>query len=140
MLVLGANNCHDCFMAGELGASRVLAVDINAEELNYAMRINSYYGLPVEMRQFDLRKPFDAGKFDTILAFSIYDKSDKPSLVQTMKAAGGVIYFEGHSLHAPFLSDAEYRERYASVLSHFGDAELVRETPNLARRMYRVLP
>ena len=138
VLVLGSNNCHDCFMAGELGASRVLGVDINAEELNYAMRINTYYGLPVEMRQFDLRKPFDAGKFDTILAFSIYDKSDKPSLVQTMKAAGGVIYFEGHSLHEPILEDAEYRKRYAPVLSHFSGVELVRETPNLARRMYRV--
>lgn len=138
VLVLGCNNAHDCFMVGELGATRIHGVDINAEELNYAMRINTYYGLPVTLQQFDLRQPYDAGQFDTILAFSVYDKLDKPALVQTLKMAGGVIYFEGHCLNKPILSDADYRKHYDSVLSHFDDIEPVRETPDRVRRMYRI--
>lgn len=139
ILVLGANNAHDCFMVGERGAAHAHGVDINAEELNYAMRINTYYGLPVTLQQFDLKQPFDGGQFDTILAFSIYDKSDKAALVKTLTTAGGVVYFEGHCLNKPPLSDAEYRERYKSVLSHFDNVELVRETPDKARKMYRIV-
>ncbi len=138
VLVLGCNNGHDCFTVGELGASRVLGVDINAEELNYGMRAGTYYGLPVSLQQFDLRQPLDAGRFDTILAFSVYDKTDKVALVQTMKGAGGIVYFEGHSLHEPILSDTDYRERYRSILEHFNGIELVYETDNRARRMYRL--
>jgi SAM-dependent methyltransferase len=138
VLVLGCNNAHDCFMAGELGAARIVGVDINAEELNYAMRANTYYAMPIRLQQFDLKQPYDGGQFDTILAFSIYDKTNKPALLQTLQTAGGVIYFEGHSLHQPVLSDADYRERYKPILSHFGNVELVRETPDKVRRMYRV--
>lgn len=138
VLVLGCNNAHDCIMAGERGATRIHGVDINAEQLNYAMRANTYYGLPITLQQFDLAQPFDAGQFDTILAFSVYNKLDKPALVETLKTAGGVIYFEGHCLNKPILPDADYRKRYDSVLSHFGEAELVYETPDCVRRMYRI--
>lgn len=138
VLVLGCNNGHDCFMAGELGASAVLGIDFDRELLSYAMRIATLYGVNTDFIYHDLQEAYTGQKFDTVLCFSIYNNiADHGKLMRSMKQ-GKVVYFEGHALYEPILPEAEYRARYDSVLRGFSGIELVWETDEKERRMYRI--
>ena len=133
VLVLGCNNGHDCFMCGERGAARVLGVDINEDWISYAKRMNKHYNLPVEFQSTNLREPFDAGKFDTILAFAVY-ASIGDILAETLYN-GTVSYFEGHRL--PHITEYEYRINYFPLFKHFR-ADPIAKTDNETRWLYRL--
>jgi SAM-dependent methyltransferase len=138
VLVLGCNNGHDCFMAGERGATRILGVDFDKLLLNYALRVATCYGYPTDFIHHDLRNPLDVGRFDTVLCFSVYDSVGSALLMPTLLNAGGVVYFEGHMLNKPILSDQEYRAHYQDILCHFGTVSLTYETACKSRRIYRL--
>lgn len=138
VLVLGCNNGFDCFMVGELGAKFVFGIDNNKELLGCAMRTATLYGVNTDFILYDLQKAYTDQQFDTVLCFSIYNNiADHEELAKSMNQ-GKIIYFEGHALFDPILSDADYRARYNSVLQHFNDVQLAWETPEKERRMYRM--
>jgi len=100
VLDLGCNIGASCFIATEFGASRAVGVEVSPKIATAAVRLNAYFAMPCYFVVHDLSKCLSGiDRFDTVLCFSLAKHlNSTEGIVATIKrAAGKVLYFEGHA-------------------------------------------
>jgi SAM-dependent methyltransferase len=99
VLDLGCNIGMNCYLAAERGAARVLGVEASPRIASAAVRLNAYFAAPCEFLVHDLNSPLDAGPFDTVFCFSLWDhlKSTDALVESIRRSVKKTLYFEGHA-------------------------------------------
>lgn len=97
---LGCNFGMSSYIAGEMGALEIVGVDANAKIISAAVRLNSFYRMPVSFKLHDLNEALrDVEPADTVFCFSLLDHLKlKEGILETLnRVVGDVLYLEGHA-------------------------------------------